>query len=224
MENFLLRTENSAQGTNSKPNPLVKKTLDILFKEHIKGINTKIKLVDLGCGKLRHLKIYAPYTKSILLVDTEHQINRKQKFGGITTTMQDYIRSINIGVETKLIPINKFSKQKHKVDIILNVAVMDAVPPKIRYTLISSASKNLKTNGHFIVIVPRNDSSVLINCTEENSYQDGYLIKKKGTKYITFYANFRNPHGLYKMIVSHGFTLKRDISNFRQICWIFTKK
>lgn len=221
MKSKFLRTENSAQGTKSKPNPFVKSTLEILIKEKNSSLDSNIKIVDLGCGKLRHLEIYTPYAKKIILVDTKYQVERLQKFDGTTNAMQGYISSLKSNAT--IVTIDEFSQQNNNVDIVLNVAVMDAVLSKTRLFLAKSAHRNLRKHGYFIVIVPRNDVSILINCTPKNRYQDGHLISKKGTDFKTFYSNFRDPTTLHKLITTCGFNLYKDFSNYRQICWIFQK-
>jgi len=221
MKSKFLRTENSAQGTKSKPNPFVKLTLETLTKDKNSGLDANIKLVDLGCGKLRHLEISSHYAKKITLVDTNYQVERLQKFDGTTNTMQGYISSLKCNAT--IVTIDEFSQQNNNIDVILNVAVMDAVLSKTRRFLAKSARRNLRKHGYFIVIVPRNDASILINCTLKNRYQDGYMISKKGTDFKTFYSNFRESTALHKLITTCGFDLYKDFSNYRQICWIFQK-
>jgi len=221
MKSKFLRSENSAQGTKSKPNPFVKLTLKMLTKDKNSGLNANIKLVDLGCGKLRHLETYTPYAKKIILVDTKYQVERLQKFDGIANSMQGYISSLKSNAT--IVTIDEFSRQKNNADIVINVAVMDAVLSKTRTFLVKSAYRNLRKHGYFVVIVPRNDASILINCSADNRYQDGHLISKKGTDFKTFYSNFRDSTALNKLITNCGYKSYKDYSIYRQICWIFQK-
>lgn len=78
MAKIQIHSEYSTQGTNSKPNPLVQSTLELLTSEKRFDLKPKNKLIDLGCGKLRHLDICMRFAKHIVLVDTARQIEKVQ--------------------------------------------------------------------------------------------------------------------------------------------------
>ncbi len=221
MDVNLFFPEYSAQGTNSKPNPLVRKTLELLTRTGSFGVKKEPEIVDLGCGKLRHLKIFTKFTNRIVLVDTKIQIERTQKFGGTLSTMKDYINATRNGLNVKILTVEEFEKRNINADIIYSVAVMDAVQQKTRLQITKSAYNNLKFDKYFVVIVPRNDSSILENCKYENQYEDGYFFKNRDK--FTFYVNFRDPTPLLRMIENIGFGLIVDSSRYRYICWIFQK-
>lgn len=222
MSNIKIHSEYSAQGTNSKPNPMVLPVLEKLTGSEIYGLNHKITLVDIGCGKLRHLEICKKFAKNLILVDTKEQIERQQKFKGSITTMAEYVRKIK-GPNIKIIETGTFAIQNNNADLILCVAVMDVVQKNIRSYLAKSAFNNLKINGYFVVIIPRNDSSILENCHDENRFEDGFIFKNRGHKDSTFFINYKDSSHLLKMFTNIGFDLLEDLSVYRQICFILKK-
>src|SRR5581483_3422778 len=181
-------------------------------------------IIDLGCGKLRHLKICRDFSDNIILVDTKEQIERKQKFGDTTATMAEYVKATQDGkVKIDIVETEAFTKKKYNADIVLNVAVMDVVPKKVRSSLVDATYNNLRANGYCILIIPRNDSSILINCRRENKYEDGHIFKNRGHNDFTFYTNFRDPSPLLRVLTHRGFKLIEDLSIYRQICLILQK-
>lgn len=219
-----IHPENSAQGRHSKSNPLVQTTLELLMSEKRFGLKPRIKLVDLGCGRLRHLDICTRFAKHIILVDTARQIEKVQKFGDATCTMSQYveaIRSRNCIIEIR--KIDDFEVQDHYADVVLSIAVMDVVLKEARTQMTLAAYQNLRPGGYFVVIVPRNDSSILVNCRQDNRYQDGFVFRNRGHDTLTFYTNYRDPSPLIKLLTDNGFALVEDLSVFRQICLILQK-
>jgi len=225
MKKLEIYSENSAQGTTSKPNPFVQPVLEELVTNKRYGLNRNIKLVDLGCGKLRHFDICKRLVKQIILVDTKKQIERVQKFASGNCTMRQYVDSTNEDgdITISVLPIEEFERQKLNADIVLSVAVMDAVLKDARSLITRSAFQNLRSGGFFVVIVPRNDSSLLVNCKETNRYQDGFVFRNRGHDTLTFYANFRDPVPLMTIMTENGFDLLENLSVFRQLCWILKK-
>jgi phospholipid N-methyltransferase len=224
MQRLEIHPENSAQGTNSRPNPFVQPILERLATEKQFTLRPKVKLVDLGCGKLRHLEICRGFAKHIVLVDTKTQIERVQKFGNMNCTMKQYIDSIeSSALKIDIVTIEEFERQHHNADIVLSVAVMDVVLKDARTQMMQAAFRNLRAGGYFIVIVPRNDSSLLVNCKATNKYQDGFVFRNRGHEALTFYTNFRDPSALLRLLADYGFELLEDYSVFRQICWILQR-
>lgn len=216
--------ENSAQGTNSKGNPFVRPILESLTGEKRFGLRQRVQLVDLGCGKLRHLRTCMEFAGDIILVDTKRQIERVQRFAEMFCTMSQYVDSVvTDGFKIAIQTIDAFEEQQHNVDIVLSVAVMDVVLKKARAQMIRASMKNLRPGGYFVVIVPRNDSSILVNCKDSNRFEDGYVFRNRGHDNLTFYTNFRDPSSLLKMLKRNGFSLVEDRSVFRQICYLLQK-
>ncbi len=224
MEKPPICPENSAQGTNSKPNPLVRPVLEKLTNDKRFVLKRNIKIADLGCGKLRHLAICREFSKHILLIDTKLQIERTQKFAGLPATMSQYVESLgDRGTRVRIVDINDFEKQQNNADIVLSVAVMDVVIQDARIRMARAAFRNLRPGGYFVVIVPRNDSSILVNCRQDNRFEDGFLFRNRGHDNLTFYTNFRDTRLLLDLLNESGFHLVEDISVFRQVCFILRK-
>jgi len=182
------------------------------------------KVVDLGCGKLRHLPVCAKYFKHIVLVETKKQITREQKFGGVTYTMADYVASLkSLGQKLKIQSIDDFESQHHMADVAVSVAVMDVVLKTARVQMINAAFRNLRPGGYFVIIIPRNDSSILTRCQEKNRYEDGYVFKNRGQFHLTFYTNYRDHNSMVHQLTSKGFNLVEDFSVYRHVCLVLQR-
>lgn len=217
--------ELSAQATHFQPNPFVRLVLDYLFRHEEFKFDSSANLIDIGCGKLRHLKIYLEFVSNIFLVDTKYQIERKQKFSGELHTMEEYIKShVSLKKKIQILTNEEFKEQETQSDIAFCVNVLDVVPLKIRKEIGNSAYKNLVKGGVFVVIVPRNDSSILKRCSEKNKFQDGHVFKRSKKDQFTFYKNFRNQKEIIKLYEKFGFSLIEDKSRYRQVCLIFQKQ
>jgi hypothetical protein len=224
MKIYKIQPEYSSQGTTSKPNPFVKIVLDKLINEKRYGLKGQLKIVDLGCGKLRHLNILNNYSKHVILVDTKVQIDRVQKLGNMTGTIKQYLQNIDLpGAAIKVIETRSFELQSNKVDVILSIAVMDVVLMYDRIQMTKAAFNNLRSGGFFVVIIPRNDSATLINCTKENQYEDGFVLKNRGHNIFTFYKNYWDINNLLELFIGNGFHLVDNLSVFRHVCLILQK-
>lgn len=220
-----IRPENSAQATNRRPNPLVEPILKKLTSDDRYGMTeTSVRLVDLGCGKLRHLDLCAKFSDHLLLVDTRMQIERIQKFAGVDIRMADFVESLDkLNTEIDIQPINDFGEQSADADVVLCVAVMDVVVKATRVRLAEAAFSNLRRGGYFVVIVPRNDSSILVRCTEDNAFEDGFVFRRGKHNYLTFYTNYRDGSRLLSILEDIGFRLLEDLSVYRQLCFVLEK-
>lgn len=142
----------------------------------------------------------------------------------MTCTMSQYVESVKTkDVVIELQKIDDFKVQDHRADIILSIAVMDVVLKEARAQMTLAAYQNLRPGGYFLVIVPRNDSSILVNCRQDNKYQDGFVFRNRGHDSLTFYINYRDPSLLSKLLTDNGFALIENRSVFRQICFILQK-
>jgi len=221
MEKIIITTEYSAQPYAQKPNPMVEKSL--IYLADIEGLLEESKICDQGCGALRHLKVLMKYYNDIYMVDTEFQINRSRIIEGNTTTIKEYINDLNVpNKKIKLILNKEFLISDLGLDAVFNLCTFDVVLPEIRKEMLEAARKNIRRGGYFVLIIPRNDSSILCRCKKENIYADGHYFKNRGA--CTYYSNFRDQKVIIDMALEYNFNLVKDMSIFRHICLIFTTK
>jgi len=223
MAKYNIRSEYTAQASTFQPNRMVRFAIESLFRDNsYKVIPRQSKVADQGCGKLRHLEILTEYFQKIYLVDQHVQLTRKQSlFGNSNTTIIDYIKRNFKGDHIRILPSTKFAKTKLNLDIVLNACTFDVVPPNSRNEMTIAAYCNLRMGGVFVLIIPRNDQSILKRCHKENKYWDGYVFSHHGIH--TFFRNFRNHIPLIEIVEKTGFELLKDISVYRHICLIFKK-
>jgi len=105
--------------------------------------------------------------------------------------------------------------------LIFNICVFDVEVPEVRKSMIESSFNNLRKKGLFVLIVPRNISSILKRCTTKNKYLDGYYFKHHGI--MTFYKNFDYVEPLIKILKEIGFIISADLTERQYICLILEK-
>jgi len=213
--------EFTAQRMSHPPNPSLPSVISTLSTL---GVMFPLKTVaDVGCGKLRHFKQLYAISKILYLVETEEQLrkvhvdgNRKYTIGQIAKSKSNHKR--------KVIPLSfcSFSSMSLSIDTIFCIAVFDVVLRNIRKSIITSAVSNLRKGGYFVLVIPRNDSSITDRCHSKNSYQDGHVFYHHGL--YTFFKNFDSFHTVIKDCQQEGLRLIEDISNYRQVCLIFSNQ
>lgn len=223
MNKIKINSAYSALPSIAKPNPFVSIAITHIFNNILVSEDfNRLKIADQGCGKLRHLKILSEYFNTIYFIDVEFQLNRIQKLFGLKIDIKEYIDSIKIpGKRLFVISELDFESSNLNLDMIFNICVLDVEIPKTRKAMISAAYKNLKKNGLYIVIIPRNDQSILVRCKIKNKYIDGHVFHHHGV--TTFYKNYRNTKQLINILQSQGFSLESDLSVYRQVCLILRK-
>lgn len=214
----------SAQPSIARPNPLVSLAIKhILENALVAGDSKRLRVADQGCGKLRHLTILCLHFNTIYLIDTEFQLNRSQRLFGLDgTNIKKYISGVKMSGK-KLTVFSKldFDSSTLNLDIVFNICVFDVEVPKTRKVMVSAAYKNLKKDGLYVVIIPRNDQSILVRCNTKNRYLDGHFFQHHGVS--TFYKNYRDTKPLIQSLARQGFVLEADLSVYRQICLILRK-
>lgn len=218
---IVIQSEYSAQRMSHPPNPAIAWALQ---KLHLMGHNPPFTSVaDVGCGKLRHFKIFSSLTNRLYLVDTEQQITRKHIDSGKEYTVTDFARKKSNSNKI-FIPLSSesFAKKNLQLGLIFCIAVFDVVPRQARQDIIAASAKNLKQGGHFVVIVPRNDSTITGRFNEDNKYLDGHVFKRQGIH--TFFCNHKSHMTLLNDCEKHRLKLTADISKYRQICLVFSKQ
>src|SRR6266446_752802 len=210
----LLSPEHSAQGRSASPNPLLSPAIDIV-RQHWR--TSRLHIGDLGCGKLRHFKALAAMAESLVLIDTARQLKREQRDHGLPYRIGEW--AIHEGrrcrVRVSVLTDGQFQRARLRLHAVFCIAVLDVVPLLVRRALLRSAKRNLRPGGILVLIIPRNDVTILRRCTESNRWGDGYVFRHHGV--ATFYANFRDSSPLLGSLRRRGFFVLRDLSNYRQV-------
>jgi hypothetical protein len=217
---ILIRSEYSAQRRFHQINPTLPKALHFLLD----GDETKTysKVADVGCGKLRHYDLLSKVSSHLYLIDTEFQLSRLISENGSTYTIKEFIdKEKNRGKRVTLVNSEEFSRKKLRLNLAVSVAVADVVPKETHLSISNSIFKNLRKDGKLLVIVPRNDKSILERCFTLNRYKDGYVFRHHGV--TTFFRNFKSTKPLVAECKSVGFKLWMDHSRYNQVCLIFSK-
>jgi hypothetical protein len=205
--------EDSAQGTRARPNPLV--IPSIARARAILGREPGV-VVDQGAGRLRHLDLLLNEFDHLLLVDTKRQLERKQSLYGIRQNVYAVVEDKRAGgADLDAMTASEFGNSSLGADLILSTAVYDVVPPDRRSGLAESAARNMAAGGLYLVIVPRNDQSIIVRCGAENAWADGHVFVRSGSS--TFYANFRDHTPLIELFMDVGLQLLEDRSTYRYV-------
>ena len=121
----------------------------------------------------------------------------------------------------ELIVATEFAEQELSLDLIVSVAVFDVVTADVRSTIWTAARSNVAQGGRFVLVIPRNDASILRRCSEENAFQDGFVFERNGI--VTFFRNFKDVSELIAEGEAHGFSVETDLSRYRQVCIVFRR-
>jgi hypothetical protein len=160
---------------------------------------------------------------TLVLVDTTLQLTRRQSLRGernqTATHIAEHLRSM--GKDVRTLPAQQFQESSLRAHAVLSVCVYDAVPIATRRELALAAARNLRRGGEYVVIVPRNDTSITARCGKENSFEDGHLFCRG--KSCTFYVNYRDHVRLIRQIESAGVRLIADKSSYRHVWLLFEK-
>jgi hypothetical protein len=180
------------------------------------------RAADQGCGKLRHLRILAKAFRQLVLVDTDRQLTSPHHLDGFDGSIRDYlVRFRTLRSRVRLLTAEQFRASALSLDVVFTIATFDVLPREVRIDMAAAAWRNLAEGGLYVVIVPRNDSTILRRCTAQCAYQDGFAFRRNGV--ATFYRNFRDQRPLIVKMQRAGFRLERDQSVYRQVSLIFRK-
>jgi SAM-dependent methyltransferase len=218
-EDIIINSEYSAQGRNHSTSPgLVR----LINKSKILGsIGNDNCVVDYGCGKLRNFEQIKKFAQELYLVDTKIQLSRNHTEQGKLFDYNDFLEKNSNGVACKLMDNINFQKLNINCDLIFSIAVADIIPLESYATIIKDSFEKLRKDGYLVLVVPRNDTSILRRCNKENSYKLGNVFRKG--KYCTYMRNYRDSKPLFTEVEKYGFSLEEDLSIFNQICTIFRK-
>lgn len=216
---FEIRSELSAQRVDAPQNPMLAPAIVAAFQL----LPTAKRAADQGCGKLRHLVPLVDAYRELVLVDTNRQLSEVHQLGAFSGSIREYIKSLAAtrrrGVS--LLGAEGFASSHLGLDVVFTVATYDVVPAYTRVEMARAAWRNLSDQGLYVVIIPRNDSSILRRCTTERAYEDGFAFRRNNV--ATFYRNFRDHRPVIAAVRRLGFRCERDLSRFRQVCLIFRK-
>jgi len=214
-------SEFSAQRRSHPPNPALKKALATITE--LIGSANLGRVADLGCGKLRHYKLLGRRAEALFLIDTKKQMGAVHRDGKAQYTIPKIAsRARAGGRQVYAYTAEEFNALRTAVDLVCCVAVFDVVTRQIRQAIIALAASKLVVNGHFVVIIPRNDSTITRRCSGKNQYKDGYIFSHHGLE--TFFRNFERHDSVVRDCSKAGFALVRDLSSYRQVCLIFRKR
>jgi SAM-dependent methyltransferase len=215
-----LSPEHSAQANRAPPNPCVAHGVAALRQITAKK---RLRIADQGCGKLRHLSLLARASRELVLVETPDQLDSTHIENGRPLRIRDLVRveSARRGIRMRVLAAPIFDRTKLGLDAVFNVAVLDVVPRVTREAILAAAYRNLRRDGYLVLIVPRNDATILRRCHAGNRWRDGHRFAQKS--FDTFYSNFRDGRGLTKWVEARGFHLFSDHSIYRQFFAIFQR-
>lgn len=222
MNEFVLRPELSAQRRSQTPNPALGAAIN--FLQGLRGKSGLGRTADLGCGKLRHYAILSGQCTELFLVDTRRQLEVTHRDGDELYTVTEVAeRETRAGRKVRAVDITTFEELALELDTVFCIAVFDVVTPEVRALLVSAAERNLKRGGCFVLIIPRNDASILRRTGEANRFLDGFVFPRHGV--ATFFRNFDKGATIDTIAGAEeqGLRLVRDMSRFRQVCLIFEK-
>jgi hypothetical protein len=216
---YKIASEFSAQRMSHPPNPSLPISLNALCE--LGAILPFKSAADLGCGKLRHYKPLSSISQKLFLVDTEEQLQKIHVDGKRKYTIAQFAEDKSKH-NRQIIPLSfySFSSMSLNIETIFCIAVFDVVLRKIRKSIISSAASNLRKGGFFVLIIPRNDASITDRCNGYNKYQDGHLFFHHGL--YTFFKNYDSYSTIINDCKGAGLNLMMDVSNYRQVCLIFS--
>lgn len=214
----MVNSEDSAQGSTARPNALVAPSL-ALVRQYLEGSRDKLRVADQGCGRLRHLAALAAEFDHVWLIDQAIQLDRSQTLYGKRQSIRDLAAGLRDGVMA--LSDTEFRVARLNLDAVFSFCVFDVVTEAVRRQLASDAAANLRDGGLYVLVVPRNDSSIVTRCSDENAHEDGHLFLRNGS--VTFYANFRDATSILGPVCRAGFRLLEDRSRYRYLWLVFEK-
>lgn len=215
-----LSPEHSAQRRTAPPNRLV--AVVVAATQQLLG-RKRFRIADHGCGKLRHFEPLRHTATEMFLVDTQRQLDAPHVEGDSVVMIRAIAEKASRKTRTPATVMNdqEFERSRLRLDAVFCVAVLDVLPRATRGRVVGAAHRNLRPGGLLVVVVPRNDSSILRRCRATNRYRDGHIFGRPGS--VTFYRNWRDPRPLIREIQHAGFDLRADASRYRHAALIFER-
>jgi SAM-dependent methyltransferase len=214
-----IHAEYSAQARSHPPNPTLETALEVVGRRN-GDVRRFGRVADLGCGKLRHYRQLAMCSDKLFLIDTPAQLTAKHTDKGLEYTVRSVAECATAQQQkVQAMAFKDFAVSHLNLNVVVCVAVLDVVLPYVRLALIRAAARNLAPDGECIIIVPRNDSTILRRCGRDNAYSDGYVFSHHGIH--TFFHNYRDHTPIVRTCVNSGLRLLDDLSCYRHVCLVF---
>ncbi|MCK5563767.1 MAG: methyltransferase domain-containing protein [Planctomycetes bacterium] len=190
-----IRTENAAKSMRQASKYIVNWLVE----------NVKVKsLLDFGCGKLRYARHLVQLCDHLGLVDSKVQIERRQKIGGLNTTINDY--ALRYWPHSVVYSLEEFwEKPRQKYDFVLCANVISAIPSRrIRAKSLTAIQGCLKKKGQLLVVNQYENSYFKKMMHSENAkpHLDGYLLNSKNGNY---YYGILNESKMSSILKNCGF-------------------
>jgi 2-polyprenyl-3-methyl-5-hydroxy-6-metoxy-1,4-benzoquinol methylase len=174
--------------------------------QYIENLSAGINILDYGCGKCRYSRQLNNKSKSLVLIDSEIQINRKQIICGVLTTVKDYANTYL--VNTNVCSLENSQELNLKFDFILCTNVLSAIPStEDRIFMLNNVKRFLDRDGKALITVQYYNS--YFNTYSKNpkaaEYNDGWIIPKGND--FTYYGIIK-PQILIGYCESAGLNIK----------------
>lgn len=172
---YIVRGHSVASELAAKPE--ARRAMEVV--RTIEGLGYLGDAVDYGCGKLRYSSLIADRADTLLLVDSEVQLSRRQLLGPRRTTVQD--EAIRRWPFAMIETIHRFAAGRRPMaDFVLCANVLSAIPSRrTRRTSMLAIRGRLRASGRLLVVTQFRNShydSLAMNPNAER-YADGWLIR-----------------------------------------------
>lgn len=167
-----------------------------------------VSALDYGCGKLRYTPHVAARSKELGIADSTVQLDRIQRLGGRTTSVQQYARKR--WPACRIYDLTQFWQGiSHFYDFILCSNVLSAIPsPKIRAMSLRSLHASLSPNGTLLVTNQHTNSYFGEARQSPNAFDhlDGWVLRSRNGSAAAYYG-ILNKDSTIKMLVQFGFSI-----------------
>lgn len=182
---------------------------------YIEQISSDYCVLDYGCGKLRYSIHLAQRAKQVIAIDSEEQVNKKQKIG------EYYGAAINFEFPNLVVSsVNSSSWKEKKYDLVFCTNVLSAIPfEKERFEILKNSKSVMKNTGKMFISNQYRNSyySKYKYRLDAEPYNDGWLLKKRNSNRCSFYAILSDDY-VIELCKQAGFTAfskkKKDGSYF----------
>lgn len=166
------------------------------------------RTLDFGCGRLRYSLPLAMRCKSVTIVDSQRQFDRRMTIHGVKASIPEYVASHKNKISTKT--VEEF-EDEDTYDFSLCVNVLSAVPSqRARNKILRTLIRALKPGGVALIINQHRNTYFKSYGIREDviPHLDGWLVPVKGR---TCFYGLIHPHDLAERckkigieVVKHG--------------------